>query len=120
MACQSDTTKPWNPRSGVPLLSVPVPFSLVAIRYWLAWSFSPFQLLYEIMTEPTLFDTADWYGGMSLASNCCSAIWASPSLREGDPVPQAAGTSPIKKFCAGRGLAGPNVPLGPWNPRLAG
>src|SRR5258708_38438071 len=99
MACQSDTTKPWNPRSGVPLLSVPVPFSLVVIRYWLAWSFSPFQLLYEIMTEPTLFETADWYGGRAIFFNSFSEIWASPPLRVGGPVPQAAGPTPVNSFC---------------------
>src|SRR5260221_12380353 len=98
MACQSDTTKPWNPRSGVPLLSVPVPFSLVVIRYWLAWSFSPFQLLYEIMTEPTLFETADWYGGESRASLCFSVIWAAPPFVEGEPGPPAVGHSAIKSF----------------------
>src|SRR5260221_4836709 len=106
MACQSDTTKPWNPRSGVPLLSVPVPFSLVVIRYWLAWSFSPFQLLYEIMTEPTLFDTADWYGGRAMGSNCCSENPASPSLRLSEPGPQAAVPSPVKGFCLSRVLLG--------------
>src|ERR1700716_4317930 len=119
MACQSDTTKPWNPRLGVPLLSVPAPFSLVVIRYWLAWSFSPFQLLYEIMTEPTLFDTADWYGGRSMGSNVCSEILASPSLRSGAPLPQAVCPSPIKCFAVARILVGPNVPLDPWNPTMA-
>src|SRR5436305_13567052 len=114
MACQSDTTKPWNPRSGVPLLSVPVPFSLVVIRYWLAWSFSPFQLLYEIMTEPTLFDTADWYDGRSMVSNCCSEVRASPSLRQGDPVPQAVRPSPIKCIAVARSFVGPNVTVDPW------
>src|SRR5258707_3500097 len=111
MACQSDTTKPWNPRSGVPLLSVPVPFSLVVIRYWLAWSFSPFQLLYEIMTEPTLFETADWYGGRSILSNSCSGIWASPSLRESDPLPHTGRPMPLKRFALATVFGGAKVPL---------
>src|SRR5258707_15106040 len=98
MPPQSETTKPWNPRSGVPLLSVPVPFSLVVIRYWLAWSFSPFQLLYEIMTEPTLFETADWYGGRLILFNFRSENFASPSFRESDPGPQGEWTLAIKSF----------------------
>src|SRR5260370_24261007 len=113
MPPQSETTKPWNPRSGVPLLSVPVPFSLVVIRYWLAWSFSPFQLLYEIMTEPTLFETADRYGGMAIFSHPCSDSCAAPPLRLGDPAPPAVCPSPIKHFSAHRVPASPTLPCGP-------
>src|SRR5260370_41278075 len=112
MACQSDTTKPWNPRSGMPLLSVPVPFSLVVIRYWLAWSFSPFQLLYEIMTEPTLFETADWYGGRADLSNVRSEIRGSPSVGYGAPGSPAACPTAEKRFAGARICAWPHGPLG--------
>src|SRR6266498_6163552 len=69
MPFQSDTTNPEKPSS---------PLSSVVMRYWLPWSFTPFQLLYEIITAPTPRRTASWNGGRWVARSSVSVIWVSP------------------------------------------
>ena len=69
MPFQSETTKPVKPSS---------PLSTSVIRYWLPCIFTPFQLLYEIMTEPTPRCTAAWNGGRWIARSSASVSWVSP------------------------------------------
>ena len=69
MPSQSETTKPVKPSS---------PLSTVVIRYWWPCSLTPFQLLNEIITEPTPRWIAAWNGGRWIARSSASESWVLP------------------------------------------
>jgi hypothetical protein len=81
MPFQSETTKPAKPSS---------PLRTVEIRYWCPCSFTPFQLLYEIMMLPTPRCTAAWNGGRWMARSCASVSsvlpWSSPPVVPPSPT----------------------------------